>query len=207
MGERRFDVGPGFVRAKECPDCFHTKCGEDCVCNCDAAHAETEAAWFRGALDGARAQLAAVAKDRDERLKAAQQWVADLQSGMYVNCVYCGHRYGPDETTPVSMADALRAHAEQCPQHPMAALRAQLAKEYETNNVLWTIACGFEDQLAAAQAAIRAWLLFTGDLVGADDFCNTCNRSHGDHSPDCPIPAAHAALKGFPKSDVVKDNT
>jgi polyhydroxyalkanoate synthesis regulator phasin len=52
-------------------------------------------------------------------------WVADLQSGMYVNCVYCGHRYGPGETTPVSMADALKAHIETCPQHPMSALRAE----------------------------------------------------------------------------------
>jgi hypothetical protein len=49
-------------------------------------------------------------------------WVRDLQSGLYVNCVYCGHRYGPGETTPVSMADALKAHVAQCAYHPMAAL-------------------------------------------------------------------------------------
>src|SRR6202035_247283 len=53
-------------------------------------------------------------------------WVADLQSGMYVNCVYCGHRYGPSETTPVSMADALKAHIEVCPEHPMSVLREAL---------------------------------------------------------------------------------
>jgi hypothetical protein len=52
------------------------------------------------------------------------KWVSDLQSGMYVNCVYCGHRYGPGETTPVSMADALKAHVEKCPKHPMSALKA-----------------------------------------------------------------------------------
>lgn len=57
-----------------------------------------------------------------------EQWVHDLQSGMYVNCVYCGHRYGPGETTPVSMADALKAHIEQCPHHPMYKLAAQLAE-------------------------------------------------------------------------------
>ena len=59
----------------------------------------------------------------NERLTA---WVEDLQSGMYVNCVYCGHRYGPGETTPVSMADALKEHVEQCPEHPMSALRAEV---------------------------------------------------------------------------------
>ena len=53
-------------------------------------------------------------------------WVADLQSGMYVNCVYCGFSYGPGETTPVSMADALKAHVEQCPKHPMS----ELVKKY-----------------------------------------------------------------------------
>jgi Zn ribbon nucleic-acid-binding protein len=62
----------------------------------------------------------ALTAERD-RLK---RWVDDLQSGMYVNCVYCGHQYGPGETTPVSMADALKAHVEQCPEHPMSALKA-----------------------------------------------------------------------------------
>lgn len=44
---RSIDAGPGFVRARECPDCGHTTCGESCVCNCDAAHAEVEAAALR----------------------------------------------------------------------------------------------------------------------------------------------------------------
>lgn len=48
---RRLDIGRGFVRARECPDCFHTKCGEDCVCNCDAAHAEAEAAHLRAQVE------------------------------------------------------------------------------------------------------------------------------------------------------------
>ncbi len=59
-------------------------------------------------------------------------WVADLHGGMYINCVYCGHRYGPQgETLPgtsstVSAADVLSAHVEQCPKHPLAILRKQL---------------------------------------------------------------------------------
>ncbi len=60
-------------------------------------------------------------------VEAAQQWVADLQSGMYVNCVYCGHRYGPNETTPVTMADVLKEHIEQCPSHPLSEANAELA--------------------------------------------------------------------------------
>jgi len=59
-----------------------------------------------------------------QELEEARGWVKDLHSGMYINCVYCGHRYGPSESTPASMADVLKAHVEQCPKHPMSALRA-----------------------------------------------------------------------------------
>jgi hypothetical protein len=61
--------------------------------------------------------------DLNNEIGRLKRWIADLQSGMYVNCVYCGHRYGPGETTPVSMASALKAHVEVCPEHPLAALR------------------------------------------------------------------------------------
>lgn len=47
---RVFDIGPGFARARECPDCGHSRCGEDCVCDCDAAHAEHEAAQLHAQL-------------------------------------------------------------------------------------------------------------------------------------------------------------
>lgn len=56
----------------------------------------------------------------NERLR---KWVDDLQSGMYINCVYCGHRYGPQDKVPTSMADVLKEHVEQCPEHPMSKLR------------------------------------------------------------------------------------
>ena len=55
-------------------------------------------------------------------------WVADCQSGMYVNCVYCGHRYGPREDTPMAMADVLKAHIEQCPEHPLSKARARITE-------------------------------------------------------------------------------
>jgi cell division protein FtsB len=54
-----------------------------------------------------------------------QRWVHDLQSGMYINCVYCGHRYGPKESTSVTMADILKQHIEICPLHPMSELKKE----------------------------------------------------------------------------------
>lgn len=79
-----------------------------------------------------------------DRLRAENErlgsWVSDIQSGMYVNCVYCGHRYGPGETTPVSMADALKAHVEQCPKHPMSALKAEVERLREAGQRAWDFA-------------------------------------------------------------------
>lgn len=53
-------------------------------------------------------------------IKKLEGWVSDLQSGMYISCVYCGHRYGPKEDTPVTMADVLKEHIEKCPKHPLS---------------------------------------------------------------------------------------
>ncbi len=66
--------------------------------------------------------------DLEAENKRLRQWVTDLQSGYWVNCVYCGHRYGPAEDTPVSQAEVLKAHIEQCPEHPMSALKHELEK-------------------------------------------------------------------------------
>lgn len=54
------------------------------------------------------------------------QWINDLQSGTYVTCVYCGHNYGPDDEVPTSMANVLKEHIENCPKHPMSALKKEL---------------------------------------------------------------------------------
>jgi hypothetical protein len=79
-----------------------------------AAAAEAEAS-FGAELDP---ELAAL-REENARLK---QWISDCQAGMYINCVYCGHRYGPDPGTPVAMADILKAHIAECPAHPMSDL-------------------------------------------------------------------------------------
>ncbi len=59
----------------------------------------------------------------EHRSQERYQWILDLQSHTYVTCVYCGHRYGPDPGTPTSHADLLKEHIEQCPEHPMSALK------------------------------------------------------------------------------------
>lgn len=72
--------------------------------------------------------------DLRSEVKRLEGWVSDLQSGMWINCVYCGHRYGPDDEVPASMAEVLKEHIEQCPEHPMSKLKeenASLKKQLE----------------------------------------------------------------------------
>lgn len=65
----------------------------------------------------------AIAQQLDEQ-SCLNAWIADLQSGLYVNCVYCGHRYGPREfTSDTSAQHKLEKHIEGCPKHPLSQLR------------------------------------------------------------------------------------
>ncbi len=114
-------------------------------------------------------QLCDELKKKVERLHG---WVTDLQAGMYINCVYCGHRYGPDDKVPASMADVLKAHVEQCPDHPMSKLKAEnatlraaadLVERGSPNDIRakgWTVAV--HNDYRVARGAHTFWL-FTKD--------------------------------------------
>jgi hypothetical protein len=75
---RQFDVGPGFVRAKECPDCGHTRCGESCVCNCDAARAEYD-------LAAAKAEIARLSTELEEALEQSSDNGAHAAEGRHLS--------------------------------------------------------------------------------------------------------------------------
>ena len=110
-------------------------------------------------------------------------WVNDLQSGMYINCVYCGHRYGPREDTPVAMADVLKAHIEQCPEHPLSKARARIA-DLEAIGRTWAEKCRslegevkrlntlLVDQQARWTEAERTMLLMKNKLQLGMEECN-----------------------------------
>lgn len=73
-------------------------------------------------------ELNSVVKVLEIEKKRLKQWVNDLQAGMYINCVYCGHRYGPNSEVPASMADVLKEHIERCPEHPLSHANAKLGR-------------------------------------------------------------------------------
>lgn len=61
-----------------------------------------------------------------------EAWIDDLQSGMYINCVYCGHRYGPNSDPytkdfHLTMRKALEGHIASCPKHPLSAAKKEIA--------------------------------------------------------------------------------
>lgn len=74
-------------------------------------------------------QLRAENEERGDEILRLNKWIDDCQSGMYINCVYCGHRYGPDDGKHlVSMREALHKHVESCPKHPMFKLKQQVER-------------------------------------------------------------------------------
>jgi len=97
-----------------------------------------------------------------EKIARLEGWVRDLQSGMYINCVYCGHRYGPEDKVPSSMADMLKRHVAQCPEHPMAkcvkALEAAShgLRSYQFGNAAPALAGEMADHIDALLKEIAA---------------------------------------------------
>jgi hypothetical protein len=88
-------------------------------------------------------------KELEEENKGLLQWIADLQSGMYINCVYCGHRYPPG--TPDVRDDVLYEHIKKCPKHPLSKALNEIEKLkalIERYKVCW----GFHDLETLRQA-------------------------------------------------------
>lgn len=91
-----------------------------------------------------------------EEIIRLRQWVSDCQAGMYINCVYCGHRYGPDDEVPATMAEVLKEHIASCPEHPMSALRKQLDEVREAAMRLLGTPGGSPEHITAAADLRRA---------------------------------------------------
>jgi hypothetical protein len=85
----------------------------------------------------------------EEKILRLEAWTADLLSGMYVNCVYCGHRYGPEKETPVAMAEVLKAHIAECPEHPISGLIRATTGAWHLCQSLLAVRDGASDELIA----------------------------------------------------------
>lgn len=67
-------------------------------------------------------------KSQEDEIHNRENWVNDLQSGMYINCVYCGYKYGLESEVSASMGDIHKKHVAKCREHPMSKLVDALRK-------------------------------------------------------------------------------
>ncbi len=105
-----------------------------------------------------------------DEVESLRQWVDDLQADCYINCVYCGHRYGPDDEVPASMADVLKEHVEQCPEHPLSAATETIARlRTERDDLREVLRGGLADYSVLVPAVKRtAWYAKACGLAGVD---------------------------------------
>lgn len=80
-----------------------------------------------------------VQDEQSQEIARLRAWVNDLHSGMYLNCVFCGHRYGPVEDD--ATYDGLKQHITQCPEHPMSHLRDAIQEIIDTNDCSCSPTC------------------------------------------------------------------
>lgn len=140
---------------------------------------------------------------RDGLLRAAEmnreidrltQWVNDLQAGMWVNCVYCGHRYGPQDKVLATMQDALYDHIAICPKHPLsralaerdAARHASLLRAAEICRDQQTVPMASENYRIACNncAAAIEREANAGAGVNRSSGAGECKALHGGSPPD-----------------------
>jgi hypothetical protein len=72
--------------------------------------------------------------DEIKEIERLEKWIDDLQSGMYINCVYCGHRYPPG--TNAIKRKVLHEHIKICPKHPLSKAEIRIKELEEENKVL-----------------------------------------------------------------------
>ncbi len=117
-------------------------------------------------------ELRAKIKELEAEVDKLLKWVHDLQSGMFINCVYCGHRYGPNDEIPATMADILKEHVEQCPKHPMSALKAERdelrAKVRQCDHLAFKVAVMVQLRKLGTRSAVADELLNYLNVGGVD---------------------------------------
>ncbi len=126
-------------------------------------------------------------KELIEENKRLEAWIDDLQSGMWINCVYCGHRYGPNKGNHlVTMRKALETHIAECPKHPLAMARNRIkaleAENERLSDLLWGARC-----------------VFCGEVIGKEkknqDIADEVLRQHIKSCPKHPLTIARARIK------------
>ncbi len=131
-----------------------------------------------------RAQLGTLAAD-NERL---ERWVNDLQSDRYINCAYCGHRYGPEDEI-LNMQQALHEHIATCSKHPLSAANREIARLRATMETLRPIV----EEIHGHRELADCWFYFGDDNADCGNW-PACN-------PHCPLAQLRELVGIVPQED------
>jgi hypothetical protein len=101
--------------------------------------------------------VASAVKEAIAEITRLETWIDDLQSEMYINCVYCGYRYGPSDE-PGPMRAVLERHIESCPKHPQSAAKAEIERLTHLHNLDHSLA----DQWQKKNEAMLGYFIAAG---------------------------------------------
>ena len=101
-----------------------------------------------------------------KEIESLQQWIRDVQGKTFVNCIYCGHRYGAASITPVALADIMKQHVAQCPKHPLSVTKKSLE---EAATLLETVSINAERQRRVLKWLGDGTVTVPPDVVESDD--------------------------------------
>lgn len=150
-------------------------------------------------------RISARLNEANQTVAAQRRWIEDLQSGQWVNCVFCGHRYIPREASPTDPTALLRSHIASCAKHPLHETREALLELYAWAHELQRFAHHMPDGGAAMQESIdRAKRALADTEPGPDPAMAHMDRARR-HLAAAGIPAA-AHLDATPTTTTTEGN-
>lgn len=95
-------------------------------------------------------------------------WIEDILSEKYVNCAYCGHRYGKENDS--ANMEAVRKHVENCSKHPMAKEKERADKAEALARELVELLKEADNLIGLASYLISDINLYTIGNVYSEDY-------------------------------------
>lgn len=103
-----------------CPEDYHQRLRDRALLEESISDRDVIARLQRE-LKNARAATEVAIHEHAQEVSKLRQWVRELQSGLYLNCVFCGENFTGQENF-----NRLTNHIRECPEHPLSRLLTAL---------------------------------------------------------------------------------